>query len=53
MHAGLPPVTVSIGLACWTPEVAPINVLGDADAALYRAKDLGKNRVAVADTLAR
>lgn len=48
VHEGMPPVTVSIGLACWTPETAPTNVLGDADAELYRAKDLGKNRVCCA-----
>jgi diguanylate cyclase (GGDEF)-like protein len=45
VHEGLPPVTVSIGLACWTPQGATRDVLGAADEALYRAKEQGKNRV--------
>lgn len=45
LHAELPAVTVSIGLACWTPQSPAAQALRDADAALYRAKAEGKNRV--------
>ncbi|QVM85641.1 sensor domain-containing diguanylate cyclase [Novosphingobium decolorationis] len=50
LHHGEPlgPVTVSIGLAT-TPDHCPAaKLLRTADAALYRAKDLGRNRVEVA-----
>jgi diguanylate cyclase (GGDEF)-like protein len=42
-------VTVSIGVAAWPhPDVTSIEeLLGRADAALYRAKAAGKNRVVV------
>lgn len=44
-----PVVTISVGLACATPkpgdETGFIGLLKDADAALYRAKSEGRNRV--------
>jgi diguanylate cyclase (GGDEF)-like protein len=49
VHEELPPVTASIGVACWTPDEAErdtsFDALREADAQLYRAKDMGKNRV--------
>jgi diguanylate cyclase (GGDEF)-like protein len=41
------PVTVSIGLATWAGETAE-EFLHRADAALYAAKDAGRNRVTAA-----
>ena len=38
-------VTISIGLASVAPAAAPDQALADADAALYQAKDGGRNRV--------
>ncbi len=38
-------VTISIGLAPVLPATAPAQALADADAALYQAKDQGRNRV--------
>ncbi|MDR3398119.1 MAG: diguanylate cyclase [Pandoraea sp.] len=45
-------VTVSVGVACRTPQGRePVDVLvKDADDALYRAKETGRNRVIVAST---
>lgn len=44
----LPPVTVSIGVAAgFSDEVE--TMIGDADCALYRAKNEGRNRVMLAD----
>jgi diguanylate cyclase (GGDEF)-like protein len=45
-------VTASIGLACYTkskdmPIKTPEQWIQEADDALYRAKHLGKNRIAV------
>lgn len=40
-------VTISAGLATLRPEDAPDSLLARADSALYRAKDLGRNRVVV------
>ncbi len=40
-------VTISAGLATLRPEDAPDSLLARADSALYRAKDLGRNRVIV------
>jgi diguanylate cyclase (GGDEF)-like protein len=42
-------LTVSIGVATWQPGDTDIALLARADAALYRAKHLGRNRVVVAD----
>ncbi|HRQ65648.1 MAG TPA: diguanylate cyclase [Xanthomonadaceae bacterium] len=42
-------LTVSIGLATWQPGETDSELLARADAALYRAKREGRNRVAVAD----
>ncbi|WP_263385247.1 GGDEF domain-containing protein [Granulicella arctica] len=46
-----PIVTISIGVASRIPEYGqdPRELLGDADAALYRAKDQGRNQVACTD----
>ncbi len=42
--------TVSTGIAMWHPGYEkPENLLRDADNAMYRAKDLGRNRYAVFD----
>jgi diguanylate cyclase (GGDEF)-like protein len=49
-HEGGLAVTVSVGLAMrWMGESALEPMLARADAALYRAKQLGRNRVATAD----
>lgn len=46
--AGLPPVTVSIGLTVNRPDEAQLDtLLARADRALYKAKEAGRNRVAV------
>lgn len=47
-HGGIP-LTVSIGVATWRPGEDPKAVEARADAALYRAKEAGRDRVAVAD----
>lgn len=46
-------VSVSIGVAAWTPDPVPDGgaLLAAADAALYRAKRAGRNRVSVAGDL--
>jgi len=51
-HQGniLPAITVSIGVALAVAgETDATALLGRADAALYRAKEQGRNRVAVAE----
>lgn len=45
--AVLPGVTLSIGLAEWAPFESPEQLIARADAALYRAKHAGRNRVAL------
>lgn len=47
-HPGLAPpavVTVSGGVACYAPHDTVATLLGRADAALYHAKEAGRNRV--------
>jgi diguanylate cyclase (GGDEF)-like protein len=39
-----PAVTVSIGIATWRPDDTPEGLVARADAALYRAKDGGRDR---------
>jgi len=43
------PLTVSIGVATWSEGESPTDIEGRADAALYRAKQGGRDRVEVAD----
>jgi diguanylate cyclase (GGDEF)-like protein len=46
---GLPPITVSVGVATNRPDEAEIDtLLARADKALYKAKDEGRNRVEIA-----
>jgi two-component system, cell cycle response regulator len=48
-RSGVLSVTVSIGVACATNESTVDDLLEAADAALYRAKDEGRNRVCLAN----
>ena len=43
------PVTTSIGIASWQPGVGVDQLVGWADAALYRAKEAGRNQVLAHD----
>jgi diguanylate cyclase (GGDEF)-like protein len=43
------PATVSIGVACGSPDAAIENLISRADSVLYRAKANGRNRVELAD----
>jgi diguanylate cyclase (GGDEF)-like protein len=52
VHPQLERVTASIGLACWQADHQDGQTLQAADAALYRAKASGKNRVCAAATVA-
>jgi diguanylate cyclase (GGDEF)-like protein/PAS domain S-box-containing protein len=42
-------VTTSVGVALGEPDVTPGSLLSDADAALYRAKDAGRDQLAAFD----
>lgn len=46
---GVSAVTVSIGVATWVRDDSSETLLQRADAAMYRAKELGRNRVATGD----
>ncbi|MBF0124656.1 MAG: GGDEF domain-containing protein [Magnetococcales bacterium] len=47
--AGLPSITISLGLAIMSPgsDITPMQLLASADQALYQAKHEGRNRVCV------
>jgi len=45
MPAGL---GLSAGIACWTVDESPDELVGRADRALYEVKRTGRNRTAVA-----
>jgi len=41
-------VTISIGIASWNPDIKSIEpIIEQVDAALYRAKAAGRNRVCI------
>jgi diguanylate cyclase (GGDEF)-like protein len=49
---GVPAITVSIGVAEWLPNDGSIeSLIGRADAALYRAKKDGRNRIEIGSAL--
>jgi hypothetical protein len=41
-------VTISVGAASWSPAMSASELYAAADAAMYRAKEAGRNRTAVA-----
>ena len=41
----IPGVTISLGVAHWQPDVSLEDLIAQADAALYRAKEDGRNRI--------
>ncbi len=43
------PVTISVGLALFVPDFPASRLIAEADSALYRAKQSGRNRYALAD----
>ncbi|MGZ3237531.1 MAG: GGDEF domain-containing protein, partial [Burkholderiaceae bacterium] len=47
MHKPLPHITASFGVATLAPEQDAEMLIATADAALYRAKDAGRNQVAL------
>ncbi len=47
MRQPLPHITASLGVACLEPGQNACDLIEMADAALYRAKDAGRNRVAI------
>jgi len=47
MHKPLPHITASFGVACLAPGQDADRLLAMADAALYRAKEAGRNQVAL------
>lgn len=46
--SGVPPVTASVGYAIWRPGDTSLTLFAAADAALYRAKEAGRNQVRMA-----
>ena len=46
--SGVPPVTASVGYAIWQPGDTSLTLFAAADAALYRAKEAGRNQVRMA-----
>jgi diguanylate cyclase (GGDEF)-like protein len=50
-EGGSETVTLSMGVAFWTPETSltATQLIAEADRALYRAKEAGRNRMAVAE----
>lgn len=52
MRLPLPHVTASLGVACLLPGQDVADLVAAADAALYRAKHAGRNRVALAEPVA-
>ena len=43
------PLSVSVGVACFKPDMSIPQIVGAADQALYRAKQGGRNRFEAAD----